>query len=375
MTQKILVVEDETIIRRNLARMLGLEGFQVFEAENGLSGVKQAQTELPDLILCDINMPELDGYGVLNALREDVTTCDIPFIFLTGRSEKFELRQGMNLGADDYLTKPFTRDELMGAVTSRLNRHRQVIQPAEKRLEELRENLTRALPHEFTTPISLVMMYSELLSEQAESLEPKRVKEIAHTIRHSSQRLNKLIQDFLLYAELEVIAVNPAKIQELRKERSGSVKEIIELAATGKAQETHREADLQIKLDETSLAISGRRLKKLVEEIIDNAFRYSEKATSVEISGKADQNEGSYTLTIKDRGRGMTAEQLNQVGAYVQFERKLYEQQGLGLGLSLAKRLTELHAGTLKISSTPQEETVVTVNLPLYPKPGTIQTR
>src|SRR5574341_351543 len=104
--KKILIIEDEPEMRRNLAMILKLEKFQVLTAENGRRGVEMALAEKPDLIICDVMMPELDGYGVLHQLRQERATAGTPFMFLTAKGEKADLRSGMNLGADDYLTKP-----------------------------------------------------------------------------------------------------------------------------------------------------------------------------------------------------------------------------------------------------------------------------
>jgi serine/threonine protein kinase len=119
---KILVVEDEASIRDNLALLLRMEGFELVEAANGVMGLALARQEMPDLILSDVMMPELDGYGFLEALRADPQTAAIPFIFLTARADRADRRRGMNLGADDYLGKPFTRDEVLEAVQARIKR-------------------------------------------------------------------------------------------------------------------------------------------------------------------------------------------------------------------------------------------------------------
>jgi DNA-binding NarL/FixJ family response regulator len=123
--KKILVIEDEAEMRRNLTTVLRLEQFQPLAAENGRVGVDLAKKEKPDLILCDIMMPELDGRGVLQALREDPELSLIPFIFLTAKGEKEDLRTGMNLGADDYLTKPVAKADLLSAIEARLRRSEQ----------------------------------------------------------------------------------------------------------------------------------------------------------------------------------------------------------------------------------------------------------
>jgi DNA-binding NarL/FixJ family response regulator len=120
--KKILVIEDEPEMLRNLTTILRLERFTPLPAENGRLGIELAKKEKPDLILCDVMMPELDGYGVIAALRAEPETVTIPFIFLTSKGEKPDIRTGMNLGADDYLTKPVAKADLLAAIRSRLER-------------------------------------------------------------------------------------------------------------------------------------------------------------------------------------------------------------------------------------------------------------
>jgi DNA-binding NarL/FixJ family response regulator len=121
---KILVIEDQPQMRRNLATILEMEGFQVSVAADGRSGLELARRDPPDIVICDVMMPELDGYGVLESLRTDPATATLPFIFLTAKSDKTDLRSGMNLGADDYLTKPVSREDLLSAIQARLARQR-----------------------------------------------------------------------------------------------------------------------------------------------------------------------------------------------------------------------------------------------------------
>jgi DNA-binding NarL/FixJ family response regulator len=134
--KSILVIEDQPAMRRNIQTILEMEGFKVVIAENGREGVQAAQASPPDLILCDVMMPELDGYGVLNALRENEETASIPFIFLTAKGEKTDLRLGMNLGADDYLAKPVSNTELVKAVKARFERQRAHEQRLERKVGE-----------------------------------------------------------------------------------------------------------------------------------------------------------------------------------------------------------------------------------------------
>ena len=138
----ILVIEDEPEMRRNLTTILRLEKFHPLPAANGRVGVQLAKKEKPDLILCDVMMTELDGYGVIAALRADAETVTIPFIFLTAKGEKPDIRTGMNLGADDYLTKPVAKADLLAAIRSRLERAVQQTVP------EFKPNFRSARPLE-----------------------------------------------------------------------------------------------------------------------------------------------------------------------------------------------------------------------------------
>jgi DNA-binding NarL/FixJ family response regulator len=121
--KKILVIEDEPEMRENLITILKLENFQTVAAANGRIGIDRARKEKPDVIVCDVMMPEIDGHAVLEALRQDPETARIPFIFLTAKGEKRDVRSGMNLGADDYLTKPVAKADLLAAISARLKRH------------------------------------------------------------------------------------------------------------------------------------------------------------------------------------------------------------------------------------------------------------
>jgi CheY-like chemotaxis protein len=117
---KILVIEDEETVRENILELLDAEGFEAIAAENGRIGLSLAQQHLPDLILCDVRMPELDGYGVLSALRSKPETATIPFLFLTAKAAKTDLTMGLDLGANAYITKPFTLVELLSAIEETL---------------------------------------------------------------------------------------------------------------------------------------------------------------------------------------------------------------------------------------------------------------
>lgn len=163
---KILVIEDEQAIRTNLLKLLSIEGFQTIGAENGVRGVELAQTHQPDLIICDILMPKLDGYGVLKALQEDPTTATIPFIFLTAKADRSDWRQAMNMGADDYLTKPFSRSELLEAIATRLQKQENLSQKHTKQLKQAHDQLNHLLHYNQLTNLPNRLVLQEQFNQQ-----------------------------------------------------------------------------------------------------------------------------------------------------------------------------------------------------------------
>jgi signal transduction histidine kinase len=361
--KKILVIEDEPSVRENLLELLDAEDFEVCGAGDGQSGVELAKAEIPNLIICDVMMPELDGYGVLKALRQNPVLATIPFIFLTAKADKMDLRRGMELGADDYVTKPFTRVELLGAIAARFEKQAAFEEQSQKKLDELRSSITLSLPHELRTPLNGILGFSQILIDEFDSLERQEIREMAETIHKSAERLYRLIQNFMLYAELELITTSPDRIKALRSSRISSAASLIERVIIPQAKRVGREADLQLDLQDSSVQIAKARLEKLVEELIDNAFKYSTPGTPVRVVSAP--VEKTFTLSVTDYGRGMTADQIAEVGAYRQFDRKLYEQQGSGLGLIITKRLAQLLGGDFTIESTPNKQTTVRVVLPI----------
>src|SRR5215212_751735 len=142
--KKILVIDDSTEIRENTAEIISLAGYNVYTAENGRKGVEVAIKEIPDLIVCDIMMPELDGYGVLHLVKKNADTANIPFIFLTAKAERTDFRKGMEMGADDYVTKPFDDIELLNAIESRLKKSEMMKKEFSKNLDGLNEFISSA---------------------------------------------------------------------------------------------------------------------------------------------------------------------------------------------------------------------------------------
>src|SRR5208283_4154009 len=209
--KRILVIDDEQWLREMIQLALRQKGYEVIEAENGAVGIEKARKELPDLVLCDVNMEKVDGYLTLSALRNEPTTAAIPFILMTGLADNAGMRHGMELGADDYLLKPFTIEGLYAAVEARLKKAQALRQEAEKKLSDLRDNLTLMLPHELRTPLNGILAFGEILAAEASTLPAKEIAEMGQVIHDSGKRLERLVENFLIYAQIELLGADVQK--------------------------------------------------------------------------------------------------------------------------------------------------------------------
>src|SRR5947207_1078882 len=226
--KKILVIDDEEWLREMVQLALAQKGYDVVEAGNGAAGFEVARKELPDLVLCDVNMEKMDGYRTLSALRNETTTASIPFILMTGLADNAGMRQGMELGADDYLPKPFTIDALYAAVEVRLKKVQVVRQEAEKKLADLRDNISMMLPHELRTPLNGILAYGEILAADAANLPAQEVAEMGQVIYDSGKRLERLIENFLIYAQIEILTADPQKLRALQSKQTKAPAALIE---------------------------------------------------------------------------------------------------------------------------------------------------
>ncbi len=361
---KILVIEDESSILENIQEILSLEEYEYRAAANGEEGLEIAFQFIPDLIICDVMMPPgINGYDVLMEIRNRPETALIPFIFLTAKTTRADMRRGMDLGADDYLTKPFAAPDLLRAIQARLSKQMTIAQIRQKDMETLRSNIIHAMPHEFRTPLNGILGYAALMIDDYAGLSGEDVLKMSERIFASGTRLKHLIENYLLYAQIEILTLKDETLESIRTNQVEFPGQVIETAAKRRAAEVNRADSVQIQAENAPVAISDDSLTKIVEEMVDNALKFSNPDSEVYVSALV--NGDYYTIQISDSGRGMSVDQIASVGAYMQFERKMYEQQGMGLGLILSKRIAELYGGNLEIESEKGKGTRITINLPL----------
>ena len=360
--QTILVIEKDLQVRKQIEKILAIDNFSTIATKNIKRALQLAKQKIPDLILCGITISDLNSDGVLAKLRQDSTIATMPIILLAATDDRLAWRRGMEMGADDFLFKPIVPAELTAAISAQFNKQAAYQERLNQELKELRTNVSNYLPHELRTPLTGIIASSDFILTELESLDRGIIRELAHCIRFSGERLGKLIENFLFYSELEQMKTSPEQIEALRSSPTSSAVAVIENVAFKQAQQAKREADLQLKLQDASLQIGTNCLGKLLEELIDNACKFSQPGTPISVTSSLKNNQ--FVVSVSDRGRGMTSQQIARIGPYIQFERQTYEQQGTGLGLAIAQRIAKLHQGELLIKSIPSKQTTIQVSLP-----------
>ncbi|MFH1194853.1 MAG: response regulator [bacterium] len=353
---RILIVEDEKSLQRNIALLLSNENYEVFTADDGMEALKILKENTPDLIISDIMMPYLDGFELFQKVKENSRTKIIPFIFLTAKTSFTSIRQGMNLGADDYITKPFNSDELLRAVKIRLEKSKIM----NDQIENIRSSISKYVPHELRTPLVAILGYSQILIEELENLPTNEVREIIERINFGANRLHNRIEKFIQLTELETHKNN---IWAGEEDKSVIDKDLLKEISIGNYVINERKGDIEISVVDADLKIPDRYLRIMLKELLENAVKFSTSGTSIIVDGK---KEGShFVLEIKDYGIGFDDTQISQVGAFQQFNRDIIQQEGNGLGLVFVDKILQIIGGKIKIESVKDQHTIVIITIPL----------
>ena len=344
---RILVIDDDPDVTLTAVRVLSSEGHEVVTANDGDDGLRKVHEARPHLILCDVRMPRVSGHEVLRQIRREPTFTVTPFIFISTIGDRTDVRTAMNLGADDYVIKPFTPEELVETVRARLERNARFRERFDEQLEALRSSILLALPHELRTPLTGVLGFSQILLEDLDAMDPHDAQEMLRSIHAAGKRLQRVVENFVLYVQLR----ETNKQQPLRPtdEPAVSRPELVQNEALRQADECGRTTDLSLALENVSASVPPSFMRKICREIIDNGFKFSNPGQRVEVRWFA--RDGKTVLEVIDNGRGMTPEQIASIGALRQFERHYHEQQGVGLGLVTAHLLARSFGGEILVES------------------------
>lgn len=360
----IHIIDDDAQLCAALSAGLEAFGYRTASATSATLGWEAAHREPPDLILCDINMPGMNGHRLLQEIRSDPELANCQFVFMSGNPAYAHPRVGMNLGADDFLVKPFTLEALVSCVEARLRRKEISRQREATLIGELRTSLHKWMPHEFFTPLTGILGFAELLDQDLLTMKPDEVREAVHGIHKSAQRLHRTLRNYLFTLD----RLNPDSGAPFPVLKAETVREVLQRGAEAAvARHDKRRPDLAVEIAPAALSVGPQELALLVEELLDNAFSFSAPRTPVRLVAR--RRGANLEVTVTDAGRGMTAAQLKALGAFRQFERPTFEQQGLGLGLFIVRQVVRRLGGRLDINSLPGKGTTCAAALPVYAEP------
>lgn len=353
---KILLVEDELGLRENISALLEIKGYEVLPSVDGMDALKKLRTYKPNLIISDIMMPFLDGYELFKRVKEDENTRFIPFLFLTAKSDLSSIRQGMHLGADDYITKPFSSEDLLNSINTQLRKSELL----NEKIDRVKKHIRQSLPHELRTPLIGILGFSEIILTEQNNLSKEEIIEMVDRISVSAQRLHNRIEKFLQLTELDLMTRNPETADASDCTISNEhVKAFISEQANLKS----RIEDIHIHLEPMIIQIPCRILNLVIRELLENAVKFSSPGTKIIVEGIREVHE--YSLAVTDQGIGMTADEIRSISEFNQFNRKDYVFDGNGLGLTFVKRAVEACGGSFRILSAKNEGTSVAMKFHL----------
>ena len=369
---RILVVENEEVMLHGIREVLERANYEVMTALNGNEGlaVLRAAGVEPDLILSDIMMPGMDGYEFLDAVREELNWVDVPFIFLTAKTERKDQNKARVLGADDYLHKPFQIDDLISAVSSKIKLQERRKNEHDKEVQSLKNSIMTIFHHELRTPLTYVIGYSDLLQSSPDTVDPNQLRYLMGKIDKGAQRLRNLIENFIMLVELQTH--NAADNFKLNFKVT-DYKQLFYTLLRDYEEITQSESltfIVEIDPDTPAVLSNGDYLTKVMDCLLDNAVKFSEAGDSIRFKTRRYTNskqEVFASFQVFDEGQGIAADALPKIyEPFYQATRQQNEHPGTGSGLAIAKGLVDLHQGSIHVKSELDKGSIFTVLIPAY---------
>ncbi len=349
----LLVVEDDIHLLEGIRTVLELEQYRVVTAENGEQAlnVLNSSPVPPDLIVSDIMMPRMDGIQLLNEVRKNQAWLSIPFIFLTARSEKSDVVHGKRLGVDDYLVKPFDADDLLLAIESRLKRSELMQRARTEEITDLKRKILTILNHEFRTPLTFLVAYTDMLSEQqqAQTQGDAETAVFLRGINVGALRLRRLIQNFIYLVEMET--GDARRIYEMRKTLISNMMDLLRSAhGTVFAHQPDRHCTIWVEDELPPLIGDPEYLTVAIAQLLDNAVKFSKPSGSIMLGAQRVGSE--VVIWVTDQGRGIADGEKQRIwDSFYQINREHYEDQGAGSGLAIVRGVIQLHKGRIDLES------------------------
>jgi len=366
--RRVLIVEDDLHLLSTVKDILEMENYIVRTATNGIEALKILQSSLdtpPDVIISDIMMPKMNGFEFLRHVRKEDRWVQVPFIFLTARTEREDLYKGQMLGADIYLTKPFEATSLLISVEAALRRYEDIRRVKNDELMEQKRKILTILNHEFRTPLTLVVAYAEMIKE----FEPGRSDQnelmtFLQGLGSGADRMRRLVENFIVLVELDngeaeaTIAWRKRPVDDLRYMVGDATRQI--------ASQRPRKFVTKIADSLPIATFDVQYMTIAVRELLSNASKFSEDDDTVLL--KIFQEDEQLVFQVTDTGRGIPEEEMDNIWKpFYQINREHFEDQGAGSGLAIVQGIVKLHGGTCEIRSTLGEGSIFTIRIPLQP--------
>jgi two-component system sensor histidine kinase/response regulator len=352
----ILLVEDDLNLMQGIQDILELHDYEVVTANNGLEALTVMNQCLtpPDLIVSDIMMPSMNGYQLFDEIRKNTRWAAIPFIFLTARGDKSDVRDGISRGVDDYMVKPFNAEDLLVVVDARLRRSKELKKLHTEEITDLKRGILTILNHEFRTPLTYIVAYADMLNQDTESLNYNEINTFLRSMNVGAERLRRLIENFILLVELEMGEAR--NIYEWRKKPLDNLQEIIEGAWDPVLNAAQKKGlSLQVEpLPNPPAHVVGdaHYLKIALTCLFDNSIKFTDAPDRLVTLSFANAEQGGLLIAIADQGRGIPEPERDAIfDVMYQIDRATLEDQGAGIGLPIVKRIMDLHGGDLSLQS------------------------
>lgn len=367
-TKTVLIVDDDPILREVMQAKLAQAGFAASCVEDGEEACSRLGSERYALALVDLNMPRLDGFGLLRHIRQHPRTIDLPVIVVTSNDDKGSIEKAYALGASSFATKPVNWSQFLHHVrfVVRSGETEQALRRAQIEAEaasRMKNGLFHMLSHELRTPVSALVGFADLLdSTVSRDNRPEALDHLSHIVG-AAHRLNAIIGDILLYSKT---LAGPSQL-DIAEIRAVDLVDDAVTALKGKAQEKRIPLSTRVPFDDLKVTCDGKLVHRALAKLIDNAIKFSKPGSSVEIAAHGEN--GSAVISIRDQGPGMSQKKLAEcLQPFVQADMTWGRPaEGLGLGLPIARFIAEAHGGELICETAPGRGMIAALWFPARP--------
>ena len=355
----ILVVEDNDELRQNLNEILSSEGYEVLLAENGAEGYEIASEKLPDLVLSDIKMPEMSGLEMLQKLQGQNTTYNIPVILFSAFSEMTDIRKGMSIGADDYITKPFNIDDLLNAIQVRLKKKKKSMMT----IDAFKNNVLKAVAHELRTPLISILSYPQMLRDNLDILTPEDIRDIAENMHLSGNLLYRNVEKILVYSELLYLSEKMAYDSTASREFFTIGDEQLVFNFEKETSTLLIEHNFSSNFAPGQIAITKEHFFTLINEMVYLTLVPLKGGRDLKISGSPTDDKYQIIISINAEVENDLLE-IEQNDSDVSNENRT--GRGLCLGQVIIDKILELYGGKLTVKNRSDIPSEIIITLPRF---------